>query len=79
MSCIEVSVEPVQKRQNGAVMANCKLLEVLEIFVDGESMSLSGAKWQVHHLLANRHPTNLEQSLAAAPEKWRVSMCSPMP
>lgn len=51
------------------MLPNLKLLEVPVNFVEGESISLSEAKEQVHQSLAAWYSADLEEFPAAAPEE----------
>lgn len=79
LSCEEAIFEPGQKCQkNGAVLADRNVPEVPEIFFDGEAISLSEAKLQVHQVSATRYPADIEKSPHPALRNRRVSTCFPV-
>lgn len=70
LKCVEATVEPCRgPLYDGALLVDHKLLKVPVIFVNGESMFLSEANFQVLQFLASLYLAHLEDSLAAAPVK----------
>lgn len=70
VSCVEESFKPGWECKNdGAMLADCMLPEVLVFFVEDESMYLSEAKSKVRQFLVARCSADLEKSLEAAPEE----------
>lgn len=51
------------------VLADRKLPEVAVVFVEGDLMSRSEAKWQVRKFLVPRYPADFEESPTADPEE----------
>lgn len=63
VSCVELIVESVLKRQNsGEVLAARQLLDVPAMFVERDSMSLVEAKSPVPQFLASQNLTYLEEN-----------------
>lgn len=70
MIAVQTTVEPIPKRLcDGAVLSDCMPRGISEIFVDGESMFLLEARLQARQFLATRHPSDFEESPAAALEE----------
>lgn len=68
MSNFDRTVGPGRKHLNDvAGLTDLWLPEIPIIFVEGESMSMSQVKVQVHQFLVTRYPTHLAKSPASAP------------
>lgn len=77
MSCTDASVNQGPKGQiDGAGLADRKVSEVPVIFLEGKLISRLEARSQVRQFIATQNLAGLEQSLAAALRKRRVSTCS---